>query len=113
MMSMQTAACHSPSSSCTPSSQQPHSSHVLKIQLLLQARDSGLEVSDPPKFICQGIARTDVLTSWAGRDRRDTPGIEYLEKSGSVWEKETVLLPLGLDIPLAMGEEDTFPLMVA
>lgn len=40
-------------------------------------------------------------------------GMEYLEKSGRVWEKETVLLPLGLDIPLAMGEEDTFPLMVA
>lgn len=39
--------------------------------------------------------------------------MEYLEKSGRVWEKETVLLPLGLDIPLAMGEEDTFPLMVA
>lgn len=40
-------------------------------------------------------------------------GIEYLEKSGSVWEKETVLLPLGLAMPLATGEEDTFPLMVA
>lgn len=62
MMSIQTAACRSPSSSCTPSSPQPHPSHVLKIQLLLQASNSGLEVSDPPKFICQGIARAEVLT---------------------------------------------------
>lgn len=41
------------------------------------------------------------------------PGMEYLEKSGRVWEKETVLPPLGLDMPLATGEEDTFPLTVA
>lgn len=39
--------------------------------------------------------------------------MEYLEKSGRVWEKETALPPLGLDMPLATGEEDTFPLTVA
>ena len=31
--------------------------------------------------------------------------MEYLEKSGRVWEKETVLPPLGLDMPLATGEQ--------
>lgn len=39
--------------------------------------------------------------------------MEYLEKSGRVCEKETVLPPLGLDMPLVTGEEDTFPLTVA
>lgn len=38
--------------------------------------------------------------------------MEYLEKSGRVWEKDTELTPLGLDMPLVPGE-DTFPLTVA
>lgn len=38
--------------------------------------------------------------------------MENLEKSGSVWEKVTVLPPLGLDMPLERGE-DALPLMVA
>lgn len=44
---------------------------------------------------------------------RGPPGMEYFEKSGRVWENDTVLLPLGLDMPLATGEDDTLPLMVA
>lgn len=40
------------------------------------------------------------------------PGMENLEKSGRVWEKVTVLPPLGLDMPLERGE-DALPLMVA
>lgn len=40
------------------------------------------------------------------------PGMENLEKSGRVWEKATVLPPLGLDMPLERGE-DALPLMVA
>lgn len=42
----------------------------------------------------------------------DSPGMEYLEKSGRVWEKDTEFTPLGLDMPLVPGE-DTFPLTVA
>lgn len=60
------------------------------------------------------MAWTEVLAWTISQGwRRALPGMEYLEKSGRVWEKETVLPPLGLDMPLVTGEEDTFPLMVA